>query len=197
MSPKKSRALRKKEVDYTEKELGEIFSSKGFVTPRSIFSTSDLSHSVDKYGLIDELGLKVPVNDERADSPPNRFNVWSPMHCQASAFLLLHTYFVEICDYFEVAPFQLTPNSYGLLALLHILYRVLDWHPSDALEVHYFFNIKSNHASGYEGFYHLCSYSGGDVLKSGVSNLDRYFSSYFFTNAIKSEHRSFCDIGCL
>ena len=91
MPPKNFRALRKrKKVDYTEKELGEIFSSDGFVTPRSIFSMSDLSHLIDKYGLIGELDLRVPINDEQVGCPPDGYTAWSPMHCQAGAFLPLH-----------------------------------------------------------------------------------------------------------
>ncbi|XP_062078381.1 uncharacterized protein LOC133782928 isoform X1 [Humulus lupulus] len=196
MPSKKSRTLRKrKKVYYNEKQLGEIFSSDGFVTSRSIFSTSDLSHLIDKYRLIGELRLIVPVNDERVGSPPDGYTSWSPMHCQAGAFLPLHSYFVEICEYFGIAPFQLMPNSYKLLTLLRILHRVLECPPPDALEVYYLFNVESNRVSGYVGFYHLCSYSGGEVLRSGVSIPGRYFSQYFFTNAVKFEHRSFRDMG--
>ena len=63
-----------------------------------------------------------PTEDQRANRPGGANNAWSRYHIEVGAYLPLHPFFVGVTNYFGVAPFQITPNGYRMLAALYILY---------------------------------------------------------------------------
>ena len=65
---------------------------------------------------------------ERSCSPLDEsFAAWSGEHFKAGAFLPLDQYFADFLNYVGLAPFQLPPNSYRLLAGLRYLFQKHEW----------------------------------------------------------------------
>ena len=54
--------------------------------------------------------------EERAHTSVEGFGAWSAGHISAGATLPLHDYFVRFLTYVGIAPFQLLPQAYRLLA---------------------------------------------------------------------------------
>ena len=64
-----------------------------------------------------------PAEGERScASLDEAFAAWSGKHFKAGAFLPLDQYFADFLNYVKLAPFQLPPNSYRLLAGLRYLF---------------------------------------------------------------------------
>ena len=85
-----------------------------------------------------------PTADQRANRPGGANSAWSRYHIEARAYLPLHPFFVGVANYFGVAPFQITPNGYRMLAALYVLYKLNKWPEPSPHEVNYLFDLKSN-----------------------------------------------------
>lgn len=56
----------------------------------------------------------------------------------------LHPYLRQVLEWYDLAPIQLSPNSYKLILALYILYRDLGFDAPSMPEVSYFFSIRPN-----------------------------------------------------
>ena len=63
----------------------------------------------------------------------------------------LPSYYVDLCDWFKVAPIQLSPNSYMLAAGLYILFDKVGLGAPSMREVSYFFRL----AQSQPGYFYL------------------------------------------
>ena len=59
---------------------------------------------------------------QRANQPGGVYSAWSRYNIRSGATLPLHDYFRGVADYFDICPFQITPNGYRVLSALYILY---------------------------------------------------------------------------
>ena len=92
-----------------------------YVTPSNRVTIRMIANYIKKYRL-PEVTLVQPTKDHRANFPRGAFSAWSRYHIEAGAILPLHPFFQGVANYFEVAPFQITPNGYRMLSALYILY---------------------------------------------------------------------------
>ena len=135
-----------------------------------------------------------PTADQRANRPGGANSAWSRYHIEAGAYLPLHPFFVGVANYFGVAPFQITPNGYRMLAALYVLYKLNKWPEPSPHEVNYLFDLKSNPQHNGTGFFHFCHQETGRTFLSGtthISNVGHYNKEYFFTPDIASNNLAF------
>lgn len=81
----------------------------------------------------------------------------------------LHLYYRSLLEFFDIAPMQLSPNSYRLAAALLILYTYLGFDPPTMIELSYFFNLGASNI----GYYYLVVWKPlfGKVFSEGrISN---------------------------
>lgn len=90
----------------------------------------------------------------------------------------LHPFFKEILEWFDLAPLQLSPNSYKLVIGMYMLYKELGYEAPTMPEVSYVFSLRS---CG-KGYYflvihprHKKSFSEGKI-----SHDKRWMDSYFY-----------------
>uniref|UniRef100_A0A803PR94 Uncharacterized protein n=1 Tax=Cannabis sativa TaxID=3483 RepID=A0A803PR94_CANSA len=79
---------------------------------------------------------------EASNSASSRIGAWSLEHIKVGAILPLREYYKEFCNYLGIAPFQLIPSSYRILAGLKVLYHILGWECPTPLEIVYFYSVK-------------------------------------------------------
>ena len=126
------------------------------------------------YGMLElyssEVGLKnipglmwhrLSVLGESASQSHEGFGAWSWAHVVCGAHLPLRSYFANFCVKAGIAPFQLIPPSYKLLAGWYIFCKSRDLEPPTPEEVLYFYGLKSQPMRGHAdkiGFYRLERY---------------------------------------
>ena len=92
---------------------------------------------------------------QRANMPGGGLSAWSRQNIRAGATLPLHPYFRVVVDYFDICPFQITPNGYRVLSALYILYYFKRWGVPSPHEINYLFDLKSNPKQNNMGFFIL------------------------------------------
>ena len=110
----------------------------------------------------------------------------------------LHDYFTGVANYFDICPFQLTPNSYRVLSALYILYNFKGWGVPSPHEINYLFDLKSNPNQNNTGFFYFAHQESHRVFLSDVtfqSNPGKYYSEYFFTTDMNANNLAFCHSG--
>ncbi|XP_062115392.1 uncharacterized protein LOC133829661 isoform X2 [Humulus lupulus] len=159
-------------------------------------NTPGLERIKKRYNFLGNLRLRIGGADVQACWPGGAWSAWSGYHCSAGVILPLKQYFIDICDYFGIAPFQLVPNSYRILSTLKVLYHQKKWPTPSPLEIHYMYNLKANpgrddHST--DGFYYLSAWPQASInLVTDIpSNAGPYKKNFFFTTAIKSQNLSF------
>ena len=80
-----------------------------------------IANYLNKYNLTGVTLVK-PNPDQRANLPGGTYSAWSRFNVEAGATLPLHAFFQGVANYLGVAPFQITPNGYRMLAALYIQY---------------------------------------------------------------------------
>ena len=101
--------------------------------------------------------------EERAHTSVDGFGAWSAGHISAGATLPLHEYFVRFLTYVGIAPFQLLPQAYRLLAGWKVFCAAKEIAEPTPAEVLYFYklvpqvNVKDK---SLDGFYKLQPRSG-------------------------------------
>ena len=98
------------------------------------------------------------ADGERSCTPLDEsFAAWSGEHFKAGAFLPLDQYFADFLNYVGLAPFQLPPNSYRLLAGLKYLFQKHEWEVPTPADILYFFCLKASpdQRGRGGGFYYL------------------------------------------
>lgn len=102
----------------------------------------------------------------------------------------LHDYFEQISNWFEVAPIQLSPNSYRLAAALYILYHEEHSMAPSMRELSYFFRLTP---CG-EGYYFLVvhrNHNKRGFSEGRTSHVKKWKESYFYAYNIKRTRTQF------
>lgn len=110
----------------------------------------------------------------------------------------LHPYFRGVVDYFDICPFQLSPNGYKELFALYILYKFKSWGEPSPHEVNYLFNLKSNPSHSGTCLFYLTHQETGHVFLSDVtykSNVGKYQQKYFLTADMAANNLAFNKVG--
>ncbi|XP_062114909.1 uncharacterized protein LOC133828836 [Humulus lupulus] len=152
---------------------------------------------------IEALGLSganvtCPGSHQRANRPGGRYCAWSRHHVHAGATLPLHMYFRSVADYFNVSPFQITPNGIQALSALYILYFLNGWDEPTPHEVHYLFDLRTNPSHNNSGFFHFYHRHRGITYLNGIShksNAGKYHKEYFLTLDIEANNLAFTRSG--
>ncbi|XP_030493862.2 uncharacterized protein LOC115709791 isoform X2 [Cannabis sativa] len=164
--------------------------------------TSGLERIKKRYNFLGNLELRMGNGeDAQACWPGGAWSAWSEYHSSAGVVLPLRQYFIDFCDYFGIAPFQLAPNSYRILSTLKVLYHQKGWPTPSPEEIHYMYILKANpirdNRNNTDGFYYLSTwpYASGNLVTDIPSHAGPYKKSFFFTTAIKAENLNFQQVG--
>ena len=126
-----------------------------YVVSESRVTVRMIANYLRKYSMLGVTLVK-PNPDQRPNLPGGAYSAWSQFHIKAGATLPLHPFFQGVANYFGVAPFQITPNGYRMLAALYIMYNQKKWPMPLPHEVNYLFDLKSNPNQENTGFFHFC-----------------------------------------
>ena len=77
-----------------------------------------------------------------ANNPPEGYFAFSDHITQAGAHLPLRSYFIDVLEYFGIAPLQLSPNGYAILIALFVIYNEMGFPQPTPLEVNYMYTLK-------------------------------------------------------
>ena len=100
---------------------------------------------------------------------------------RAGARLPLRSYFIDVLEYFGIAPLQLAPNGYSILSALYILYAQLGFPQPTPIEINYMYTLKKI-PSGGAGFYYLSAWSlrTMNLIENIPSNAGSWKESFFW-----------------
>uniref|UniRef100_A0A803NL21 Uncharacterized protein n=1 Tax=Cannabis sativa TaxID=3483 RepID=A0A803NL21_CANSA len=89
------------------------------------------------WNMLFVVGESVSISD-------NGFSAWSWSHISSGAHLPLRTYFANLIAKIGIAPFQLIPSSYSLLAGWYVFYKINKLEVPSSEEIPYFYSVKAN-----------------------------------------------------
>ena len=93
----------------------------------------------------------------------------------------LHPYFKEILEWFDIAPIQLSPNSYRLAIALYIMYVSEGFPPPSMNELSHFVSLrKVVREAGYFYFAVCKSYNIKGFNQGRISHVKNWKGSYFY-----------------
>lgn len=131
--------------------------------------------------------IAIPGPGERAHS----FNVRTPelgipkavisaAFFKVGVYVPLHPFIREILDFYELAPLQLTPNSYRLAICTYILYASKFTTPLTAKELGYFFKLKDTGRSS--GCFYLSAWPchQGQCIKNVKQNFEQWPEQFLY-----------------
>ena len=110
----------------------------------------------------------------------------------------LHEYFTGVANYFDICPFQITPNGYRVLSALYILYHFKRWGVPSPHEINYLFDLKWNPNQNNTGFFYFAHQESYRTFLSDVtfqSNPGKYYQEYFLTSEMEANNLTFCHSG--
>ena len=181
------------DVDWTEYEdmelsnkmVEEIKKSKGklsCVDQPSTLSWEELEWTMDYYEQ--EGTAVVPLEEMRAhcfDIGNYRIprTVLTPRHVSLGVGAPLHNYFEKICKWFDVAPIQLSPNSYKLAAGLFILYKEEGYDEPSIEELSYFFRLTRS-SLGYFFLVVRKQHNNKGFSEGRVSHIKKWKEPFFY-----------------
>ncbi|XP_062096704.1 uncharacterized protein LOC133802419 [Humulus lupulus] len=163
------------------------------VVPQSRVTIRMIANYLNKYKLTG-VTLVRPSLDQRANLPGRAYSAWSRFHIEAGDTLPLHSFFQGLANYFGVAPFQITPNGYRMLAALYILYKLKKWPEPTPHEVNFLFDVKFNPNQEGTGFFHFFHQETGRTFLADtthISNVGRYHQEYFLTPDLAVDNLAF------
>lgn len=148
---------------------------------QSIFTAQDREKVSAAHGIpLDD--IIVPEAGDRPHLPPAGFMAWTKTHCECGAIPPLATQFRNILIKFGLAPFQLTPNSYTVIAGMEIMKRKVRDSSLTPLELSYFYKLKK----GKDGsFYYLEANHNAPCVKNLKSKAGNWRDAWFF---VKNPH---------
>ncbi|XP_062090854.1 uncharacterized protein LOC133797067 isoform X2 [Humulus lupulus] len=161
-------------------------------TGRSTLTLKKLGNMLKAHKLALNLKFIIPEHKERASALPKGFVAFSDSIIRSGGAFPLHPFFIKVLDYFELAPLQLSPNSWVMLSCLYVLYRQVYSRGPSISEVHYFFTLRENTSA--PGFYILqkaVTLKGSSLVEGSISNRGSWKSDYFFTYSGQTRHSSF------
>jgi len=130
-----------------------------------------IAHGIAKDDII------VPGPLDRPHLPPPRFMAWTKTHCECSAIPPLSTPFRNMLIKFGLSPFQLSPNSYSIIAGMYMLTRMVTDSGITPLELSFFYKLKGKKGSS---FYNLEANSGVACVKHLKNKAGNWRNSWFF-----------------
>ena len=176
-------------VEEIKKNRGKL----NCVDQPSTLSWEELEWTMDYY---DQKGTAVvPLEEMRA----HRFDigncriprmVLTPRHISLGAGVPLHPYFEQILEWFDIAPIQLSPNSYKLAAGLYILYKEEGYGAPSMEELSFFFRLTKNSP----GYFYLTIRSQHRLKGFGegrASHVKRWRDPFFYVYNTKRMRTQF------
>ncbi|PON72087.1 hypothetical protein PanWU01x14_069290, partial [Parasponia andersonii] len=118
-------------------------------------TSNKLSEIASSYKIA--IPLRLPMEFNRPHTPPRGLTSFSEVVLKCGVHLPLHPYIKSIIDYYEVVPFQLTPNTYRYMVGLYILYHKLGLETPSPEEFAWFYQVKSNPSD--LGFFYASKWS--------------------------------------
>ena len=157
------------------------------VIPSKLHHRGALSKIVSHYGMDCKMLIRLARADERACNGMHGLGAWSASHLEAGAALPLHPYYADFLTFVGIAPFQLIPNGYRVLAGLFILYKMQGWPVPSPAEILYLYSFRQvPKKEGRDGFYTLMKYTQPGMkykVPCGNDNHARdYKDKFFFVN---------------
>lgn len=137
----------------------------------------------------------VPLEEMRA----HLFDIWNhriprtvltPRHVSLGGGAPLHDYFEKICKWFDVAPIQLSPNSYKLAAGLYILYKDEGFREPTMEDLSYFLRLTRSSI----GYYFLAvrnQHNGKGFSEGRVSHVKKWKEPFFYVYNTKRVRTQF------
>ena len=117
---------------------------------------------------------------------------------EVGAILPLHPYFQGVADYFDICPFQLSPNGYRVRSALYILYKCKGWGEPSPHKANYLFDLKSNPGHNNTSFFYLIHQETGRIFLSDVtyrSNVGKIQQKYFLMTDMVANNLAFSRAG--
>ena len=159
---------------------------------RSSLTSIKLANMLKAHQLASNLKFVIPKRNERASESPEGFVAFSDAIIRSGGALPLHTFFVKVLNYFELAPLQLSPNSWVMLSGLYVLYHQVHSRGPSMSEVHYFYTLRVNTSA--PEFYQLqkvVAHKGNSLVEGSMPNRGSWKMDYFFTFSGPTRHTSF------
>ena len=156
-----------------------------------------LINQLDRYGVPSSCSLTVPSEHCRANDPPEGGYFAFGLHIMpVSAHLPLRLYFIDVLEYFGIAPLQLAPNGYAILTALFVIYTQMGFTQPTPLKVNYMYTLKKI-PSGGASFYYLSAWSSRklNLIENYPSNADHWKESFFWVQQSGVSIRSFRKAG--
>ena len=164
----------------------EARSNEVFQRFQSTVTANELVEIASEYRL--PMGCKVMVPSAKCHAayPPKGFTAVSPQHMELGLRFPIPDYLISLLNDLQLAPFQLTANSYSQITSLAILFRKAELPPPSPKLFRYLFCFKS----AKEGLYYISARATApkSVLPQGKgkgkSNVGDYKSHWFFVSCI-------------
>ena len=155
-----------------------------------------LYNQLEKYGVPSACIPTLPGEHCRANNPLKGYFAFSHHTMRAGARLPLRLYFIDVLEYFRIALLQLTPNGYGILAALFIIYNQMGFPQPTPLEVNYMYTLTRIPSRG-AGFYYLSAWSLGklNLIENYPSNAGHWKENYFWVQQNEVSIRAFRKAG--
>ncbi|GES85396.1 uncharacterized protein LOC108223109 [Rhizophagus clarus] len=116
--------------------------------------------------------------------------VLTPRRVSSGVGAPLHNYFEKICKWFDIAPIQLSPNSYKLAAGLFILYKGEGYDEPSMEELSYFFRLTRS-APGYFFLVIRHQHRLKGFSEGRVSHVKKWKEPFFYVYNTKSVRTQF------
>ena len=168
----------------------------------SSLGLSDLETIAEGFSLPKGCRAMVPKASDHAAFPPKGFFAISHQHIEAGFRFPVHPYLVALLNDLNLAPFQLTPNSYAHLTALASIFLKNDLPPPTPAMIHHLFLFRSTtgpKANKKDGFYYTSArkspYKVNLPQGIGKSNVGDYKSRWFYASCLSLsdlKNFSFC-----
>jgi len=143
---------------------------------KSVFTQKDMERVSIAHGIAKD-DIIVPGPLDRPHLLPPGFMAWTKTHCKCGAIPPLSTPFRNMLIKFGLSPFQLSPNSYSIIAGMYMLTRMVTDSGITPLELSFFYKLKGKKGSS---FYNLEANSGVACVKHLKNKAGNWRNSWFF-----------------
>ena len=135
--------------------------------------------------------VMVPTHLDHAADPPDGFIAISRQHVKSGFRFPVPSYLIDLLNGLEIAPFQLTPNSYAQITTLSCIFLKNGLPPPISNIIQSFFFFKSTtspYVTKRDGIYYITArnspYKAFLPQKIGKSNVGDYKSRWFYASCL-------------
>ncbi|XP_062113617.1 uncharacterized protein LOC133824670 isoform X2 [Humulus lupulus] len=140
---------------------------------------------------LDATKVHCPREGQTADKPPEGQVALCEAIFKAGGYFPLHSYYVKVLDYLGIAPMQLAPNSWLILACMCILYHQEGYEDPTPEEIGHLYGLKKTSQFDH-GYYCLCCHvPQSSVIEGMVSNTGSWKSEFFFVSGVPVKNTNF------